>query len=70
MQVQNRLNGLVVVAAILYCTLALVSMILNAVDSPAIPLLWYVTPTHSLLRRAVLCLAVPCRALLCCAVPC
>ncbi|KAL3158518.1 hypothetical protein ABBQ38_010746 [Trebouxia sp. C0009 RCD-2024] len=39
-QVQNRLNGLVVVAAILYCTLALVSMILNAVNSPAIPLLW------------------------------
>ncbi|KAL3160211.1 hypothetical protein ABBQ32_010970 [Trebouxia sp. C0010 RCD-2024] len=40
LQVQNRLNGLVVVAAILYCTLALVSMILNAVNSPAIPLLW------------------------------
>ncbi|KAL3160213.1 hypothetical protein ABBQ32_010970 [Trebouxia sp. C0010 RCD-2024] len=39
LQVQNRLNGLVVVAAILYCTLALVSMILNAVNSPAIPLL-------------------------------
>ena len=40
MQVQNRLNGLVVVAGILYCTLALVSMILNAVNSPAIQLVW------------------------------
>ena len=36
--VQNRLDGLVVAAGILYCTLALVSMILNAVNSPAIPL--------------------------------
>ena len=40
LQMQNRLSGLVVVAGGMYCTLALVTMILNTVAPSKVNLTW------------------------------
>ena len=40
MQMQNRLSGLVVVAGLMYCVLALITMILNTVSPSKVNLMW------------------------------